>query len=188
MRLLKQALAVLATAVVIAMFVALVTPKTAHALAATMVQVVNTSASPVPSVDVNTPAEEPFQTILCKSAGSFSGDCSTPENFAVPSTTTDGLTVKRLVIENVSGECGVGGTTQIQAMAVSTFVSENTVNGETQAVALITVPPAVVPGAVMFNGPTRMYADPGATVGLLPYVSGIDLICGVFVNGHLITK
>jgi hypothetical protein len=48
MKLLKQAMAVLGTVVVIAAVVALVTPKTAHAIVATAVQVVNTAASPIP--------------------------------------------------------------------------------------------------------------------------------------------
>jgi hypothetical protein len=50
MTLLKQALAVLGTVVVIAMIVVLVTPKTAHAIVATFVQVVNTPSQPVPTV------------------------------------------------------------------------------------------------------------------------------------------
>jgi hypothetical protein len=56
MRLLKQAMAVLGTVVVIAAVVALVTPKTAHAIVATAVQVVNTSANPVPVASVSIPA------------------------------------------------------------------------------------------------------------------------------------
>jgi hypothetical protein len=49
MRLLKQAMAVLGTVVVIAVLVAVVTPKTAHAVVATMVQVVNLPSQSVPT-------------------------------------------------------------------------------------------------------------------------------------------
>lgn len=49
MKLLKQAMALLGSVVVIAVLVALVTPKTAHALVATLVQVVNTPSQPVPT-------------------------------------------------------------------------------------------------------------------------------------------
>ena len=50
MKLLKQAMAVLGTVVVIAVIVVLVTPKTAHALVATLVQVENTPTTAVPTV------------------------------------------------------------------------------------------------------------------------------------------
>jgi hypothetical protein len=49
MRLLKRALAVLGTVVLIATIAALVTPKTAHAVVATLVQVQNGPANPVPT-------------------------------------------------------------------------------------------------------------------------------------------
>jgi len=150
--------------------------------------VVNTSVNPVPILDVNTSAKEPFQTLLCNAGGSFSGSCPEPVQFVVPSMTTDNLPVKRLVIENVSGICSQGATTQVEAMAVSTFVNENTVNNVSQALALITVLPGVSPAAPTFNGTTRLYADPGATVGLLTYTAGVDSSCTVFVNGYLITK
>jgi hypothetical protein len=58
MRLLKQALTVLGTVVVIAIIAALVTPQTAHAIIATAVQVVNTSANPVPVVSGDNPARQ----------------------------------------------------------------------------------------------------------------------------------
>ena len=60
MKLLKQAMAVLGTVVVIAMIVALVTPKTAHAIVATAVYVMNTPNvnvvnTPLPTQVTNTP-------------------------------------------------------------------------------------------------------------------------------------
>jgi len=52
-------------AVVLAGFIlALVAPKTAHALAATLVQVTNTISNPVPNQDVDQPARAPFQTTV----------------------------------------------------------------------------------------------------------------------------
>ena len=51
MKLLKQAFAALGVVMLIAIFVVLVTPKATHAIVATLVQVVNTSANPVPVVN-----------------------------------------------------------------------------------------------------------------------------------------
>ena len=149
--------------------------------------VVNTSLNPVPILDVNTSAEEPFQTFLCFNSGSFSGvPCPVPVSIVVPSMTTDNLQVKRLVIENVSGYCQLGPTTQVQAMAVSVRpLNENTVNNVSQAIALFT--PAA-PTFTAFNGTTRLYADPGANLGLLGFIGGNDYFCTVFVNGYFITK
>jgi hypothetical protein len=58
MRLLKQAVAVLGSVVVITVIVALVTPKTAHAVIATAVQVVNSVANPAGTEDVSRAASQ----------------------------------------------------------------------------------------------------------------------------------
>jgi hypothetical protein len=94
MKLLKQALAVLGTVVVIAVLVALVTPKTAHAVIATAVQVVNTSAQAVPVKDVDAPGRNVFQLEL------FPG----LNGFTVP-TTVNNQNVQALVITEVAGRC-----------------------------------------------------------------------------------
>jgi hypothetical protein len=60
MRLLKQAMAVLGTVVVIAAIAALVTPKMAHAIIATAVQVVNGPGNPVPITTTDNPGLHPF--------------------------------------------------------------------------------------------------------------------------------
>jgi hypothetical protein len=60
MKLLKQAMAVLGTVVVIAALVAVVTPKAVHAVVATFVQVVNTPSQPVPIKDVQSQFGSPF--------------------------------------------------------------------------------------------------------------------------------
>jgi hypothetical protein len=50
---------------------AVIAPKAAHAIAATAVQVVNTSSSPVPNLDVERNARVPYQS-------SVGGGCTTP--------------------------------------------------------------------------------------------------------------
>jgi hypothetical protein len=70
MKLLKQALAVLGTVVVIAVFAALVTPKTAHAIVATLVDVVNTTANPAITQDTSKQASQ-IVTLYCPSTASL---------------------------------------------------------------------------------------------------------------------
>jgi len=101
MKLLKQAMAVLGTVVVIAIIAALVTPKTAHALVATFVQVVNTPTSAVPTMQA--PAAAQLYQSICFgtfSGGGFAASCSFPsvpagktlfvESFSVISETKNG--------------------------------------------------------------------------------------------------
>lgn len=191
MRLLKRALAVLGAFVVVAAIAAVVAPKAARGIAAALVQVTNTSANPVPNLDVNTPAEQPFETIICTATGVFAGVCASnePIAFVVPSTTTDGATVKRLVIENVSGSCATGATTQILGMGIDTTIGENTVNGVSSVQTLV---PNLSPSPgkpAVFGQAARLYADPGAIVAMEPFVGGgTDLICGANINGYLVTK
>jgi hypothetical protein len=190
-RLLKRALAVLGAFVVVAAIAAVVVPDAARGIAAALVQVTNTSANPVPNLDVNTPAEQPFETILCTSVGVFAGECpsSEPSEFVVPSTTTDGATVKRLVIENVSGSCAIGATTQVLGMGIDTTIGENTVNGLSTVQTLVPVLGSSPGKGAVYGQAARLYADPGAIVGMEPFVGGsTDLICGANVNGYLVTK
>lgn len=87
--------------------VTMLAPRTVHAITATLVQVVNNSASPVPTVD----AGLRFAAALCVVNGSISSGanfCLPPTNvatFVVPNTTSAGTPVRRLVVDNVSGYC-----------------------------------------------------------------------------------
>lgn len=79
MKVLKQALGVLGTVVVIAIIAALVTPKTAHALVGAFVQVVNTPTNAVPTIQA--PAAAKLYQAFCGgvySPGSFDAICSFP--------------------------------------------------------------------------------------------------------------
>lgn len=94
MRLLKQALAVLGTVVVIAVIAAVVTPKTAHAIVATAVQVVNTTSQPVPML-----AADALNAFDVRGTCSFSvTGCEVIPIYSVPAG-------KIAVIEMVSGAC-----------------------------------------------------------------------------------
>lgn len=98
MRLLKQALTVLGTVVVVAIIAALVVPKTAHAIVATAVQVVNTAATPVPvSSDGRNVVRLNFigQSFSSFSENGVMNDANTLMPYTVPAG-------KRLVIDSVS--------------------------------------------------------------------------------------
>ena len=92
MKLLKQAMAVLGTVVVITIIAALVTPKTAHAIVSTMVQVVNTTANPASTLDADTATRTPYQVTMSHVCS------STPCTFTFPAAPAG----TRLIIENVS--------------------------------------------------------------------------------------
>ncbi len=103
----KRHLFIALTFVLAAATFAVLTPRAVHAITATLVQVMNTSANPVPTAD----AAIRFQTALCQTAGTVGpaaiGNCSLNGaiSFVVPTTTSTGLTVKRLSVDNVSGFC-----------------------------------------------------------------------------------
>ncbi len=170
----------------------LVAPKAVHAAVAALVEVANTPANPVPNADVNAPGEEPLQTVLCNNVG-FLSCGTTPSSFVVPATTSDGLGVKRLVIEYVAVTCVNTGVSQLQAV-LTTSTSANLVNG---SIFLVSIPLPLTPSAPGTTGapgaslPMRAYADPGSTVTAesAGSFSGppIGAVCNFGVIGRLIT-
>jgi hypothetical protein len=199
MRLLKQAMAVLGSVVVIAVIAALVTPRTAHAIIATAVQVVNTASQPVPNRDVDNPAKEPFQANMCIDAGTQFGNCrlgGLPGFVQVPTTTTDNAVVKRLVIEYVDAVCFVNGSGLITAWGLSITVNENVQNvqsglpsGELVHDFLPQLAPGS-PGPLLISQQTRLYADPGTVVGSsIADTAGVTgYQCQGTITGHLVTQ
>jgi|SRR5580658_3354639 hypothetical protein len=76
-----------------AALLAVVAPKAAHAVTATLVEVVNTRSTPVPNQDVDAPARHPYQASCYTSGTTPEGiSCQMP---AVPPNT-------ELVVQNVS--------------------------------------------------------------------------------------
>ena len=85
----------------------MLTPRVVHAITAALVQVVNTSANPVPVTD----AGSRFQAAVCNITGAIA-NAVTPafcvggqSTFVVPTTTSTGATVKQLIVDQVSGFC-----------------------------------------------------------------------------------
>jgi hypothetical protein len=215
MNVMKQAMAVLGTVVVIATIVALVAPKTAHAIVATAVQVVNTSANPIPTPRSATR----FQAALCNVTGPVAtayGVCPPPTNtatFTVPTATSTGAPVKRLIVDNVSGFCSNYTTSSLIIKAVrlrGQFAADSVPNGNsffTHYVPMIGDPysyvndPALGPpiGGVpendyAFGQVTNFALNPGDTVSLDVWYffqsanTSADWDCVARVEGYLVTQ
>jgi hypothetical protein len=187
----KLAFLAAACALLIATF-SIIGPRAVKAAVSTLVQVVNTPANPVPNADVNAPGEEPFQTALCLTVPG--GSCpSLPFNFVVPATTSDGLTVKRLVIEQMNAACTITGTASHIQTYMPTLTNENQVNGEAYVGATYLPLSPSSPGnssVLVSSLAARAYADPGTTVQ--PYLFGdfgvsSSLTCTYNVAGYFLT-
>ena len=187
-------------------------PKAAHALVATLVQVTNTSANPVPTSD----AAVRFQTAVC----AVTGPVSTATNFCAPNSTTfvvptvtsGGAAVKRLVLENVSGFCSNFDNSSLVMQAVrlrGQFVPDSVPNGLTSFTHYV---PIVAPAHSYINEPgapfpysshpesdytygeTAHFAyNPGDTVSLEAFFSytgagAVDYFCISRAEGYLVTQ
>jgi hypothetical protein len=93
MKLTRSTLTVAASLSLAVISLSLLAPKTVHALAATLVQVANTSTNPVISQDVDSPGRIPYyQTAYCSNLG---GNVCAANFNAVPANT-------RLVVQYIS--------------------------------------------------------------------------------------
>jgi hypothetical protein len=207
---LKQALTALGSLMVVAIGVTLIAPKTVHAVVAAAVQIMNTSANPVPTYDSGTR----FQADVCDAVGpvstayNFCGT-NTSVTFVVPTTTSSGATVKRLIVDNVSGYCSSFNNPTIFIKTVrlaANFVPDSVPNGETTAVHYIPIVAPTysyvnVPGGVLGNVPETDYTygqtthfsfNPGDTVTLgyeywWPGGGSADASCLARIDGMLAT-
>ena len=196
MKLTRRILMGLGSFALVAAFLIFLAPKTAHAVVAALVQVTNTPTNPVPTADVNAPGDEPFQTQICLAfpAGSFPCSSGTiPESFAVPTVTSDGLTVKRLVVENISGFCFVGGSQTINLVQLEFSTFANSINSIEEESLVQTSTSIGSTGLSHVSFPTPVYADPGSfvTVGAFNYgetpTATNTAGCDYNIIGHLVT-
>jgi hypothetical protein len=164
MRNLKSALMGAGGVVAAAFILTILAPRAAHAVAAALVQVTNTSANPIPNRDQDNPAQQPFQLLAQPDTrGTGSNQQATFVN--VPAG-------KRLVIEYVSAAIAAG----------SGRVTLETTAGGTLA-AWYFLPQPVGPGTRVFL-PTRIYADPGSLA--LVIVDGANTQADVELSGHFV--
>jgi|SRR5215469_16512899 len=181
-------------------------PRIAHAITATLVQVVNTGSNPVPTADGGTY----FEANVCHQRGS-STDCapsgSGPDHFVVPLTTSAGAAVKRLVIEHVSGICSTYNNTLILGPAFyGGFAPDSAPNGSGALAHYISIPPTsgnnyvnspsnIQESDYLFSQPTHFVFNPGDNVGEIVWFSfndanniHQDLYCSSSLEGHLETQ
>ncbi len=130
----KRHLFIALTFVLAAATFAVLTPRAVHAITATLVQVMNTSANPVPTAE----SSVRFQAAICTGSGVVStavGTCPAGQNtFVVPNITSSGATVKRLVVESVSGICSTYGNSNLfikSVLLTSQFVPDSVTNTNT---------------------------------------------------------
>jgi len=152
---------------------AIIGPRTAHALVATLVQVTNTTANPVPTQDVNRSASQ-IVALFCGTSGqqceqilvSSAGVTYIP--FSVPAD-------QNLVITNIEINCnGTGGTAYFNLGVVTsgspTFIDEWTVPNA----ALATAEFNLGPGHVIPSG--------------FAVLARSNNVTNVFVRGYLTTN
>jgi hypothetical protein len=139
--------------------------------------VAKTTTSPVQVRDVGNPTRHAFQTSLCAHVGS--GCAPEPTSFAVPAG-------QRLVLEYVSGTCGIGSTIQF---FIPTLLM--TVGGVTTFQPLHAVPVlGPQPGSRFdISQQMRAYADPGTSVAFqYEVIGGDDIVaCDVNLSGYLVS-
>ena len=143
-----------------------------------VVEVLSSALAPLFVRNVNEPADEPFQTELCFPPGSdFCQSHDVTSGFTVPTTTDSGQTVRRMVVEYVSGTC-FGGLQYFEAQVHSV------VNGGA-GVRHHVVPVPGEPGWLNIAQQLRIYADPGSTVRISGTTNGLGA-CELAVSGHLV--
>jgi hypothetical protein len=133
MNLPRKALSTLGGILLAALLLAALAPRAARGVAAALVQITNTSADPVPVYDSSTR----FQTDVCSQFGTIAlavNNCgaNNSTSFVVPTVTSSGATVKRLIVDNVSGFCSSYNNPGLFIKAVrlnGNFVPDAVLNG-----------------------------------------------------------
>lgn len=159
------------------------------------VTVQNSTSSPVPGLNVNEPGDQPFRQILCTNLG-VSSCAGFPSSFVVPSTTSTGAPVKRLVVEDVGGECSLLGTASATPPAVNLIGLGTTDVSEHPFLLLPNSSTGSVDNGVVqvFGRATRNYYEPGDTVELVFLYKALSLDpnsgfqCTAQLEGSFVTQ
>jgi hypothetical protein len=162
-------------------------PRTAHAVVAALVNVVNTQANPVPVREANSPDIYPFVLQFCTNPQA-TGECTISGDnnggsTTIPTTTPDNVVVLFADIDNFSSVCFFGSHN-----AADQLVDVFTVFQGNLAEWGFIVPHINTDFATVNQG-TRIYADPGSTInvslnGSIPHAQS----CAVTLSGHLVTR
>ncbi|HXN98146.1 MAG TPA: hypothetical protein VN881_03685 [Candidatus Acidoferrales bacterium] len=172
MNILRKAVTTLGGVFLAALLITALAPRAVRGIAATLVQVTNTSANPVPTVSDD--ANFPYEAQIASDSSGFS------DSFSVPSTTTTGVPVKRLVIEDLNAICGAASPGVVQ-LTLPSSADGNSAGAPLVYAFLVT---STDLGVSFGHAVVRIYADPLAIVS----VSGRTGGCFAIVTGHLETK
>jgi hypothetical protein len=146
----------------------------------------NPATNPVLVRDVDNPANNTFESYVCRSGGSYAGNCSPgSDTVTIPTATNSGAPAKMLVIDNVSGTCSAapgGEIINVQfdipyggyahfLVPITTFSSGSEID-------------------YAFAQETRLYAAPGqpVTVGTQRHTGSPDYYCLLQFTGHFVTQ
>ena len=144
-------------------------------------------AVPPSTIDSDNPANEPFEVGICVQFGALTCPANEPFFITVPTTTPDGRTVNRLVVQAVSGICSITlisgqtsggvGIVNVGAHVGSSFTGHS----------FFPAPALGIAGSADgFSQLTRFYGDPGKTL-FVNFGSLINLdaaSCHVAVSGY----
>lgn len=158
----------------------LAAPRTAHALAATLVQVTNTSANPVINLDVDSAGRNAYASVA---------SCSQGANEFCYATFSPVPAGMRLVVERVSASASLSSGTyvaQLQLSGSGTLPAGGNGNTFFPITPLITLPNSIS-FAQYWNEQTKMYFEPGNQPSVYAYFGsgGADFIT-VNIFGYLV--
>jgi hypothetical protein len=204
---------------ILGLVVTLVPNKDVSAQSPTQVQVVNTPlpvtatvtrmpvvsgrvaiTNPYLSVrDIDNPSNEPFAASLCSGVGQtfpcFLGE-TLPSQFGVPTTTSDGKTVKELVIQYLDGSCGLSPGGVVTSVTLNTQTFHNVISGQSPAIfhfLTLTQNPTITASGqdhiFEWATPTQIFVDPDTPV-IFSVASqvGTNYGCTLNLSGYLVTQ
>ena len=137
---------------------------------------------PVLVRNVDAAARRPFQRQFCDENG-IAGCEPLADWLTVPTATSSGERVQRLVIEYVSGRCSLSGPPGV----VVALGLDTTANGIYARHYFTPVVTEVGFGALA-GQVTRLYADPGTRVQFIAGVNGAYHQCRLAISGHLVVE
>jgi hypothetical protein len=181
MNLIRKAVTALGGIFLAALLIAALAPKAARGIAATLVQVANTTSNPVPNQDVQQPAHHVF-TASCTSSLT-NGSIATCSAGAVPAG-------EEFVIETISFE-GAADATNTRLVPSFSVISA----GSAEVVTLSSIGDdgLLQPRASEFEvtQAARLYADPGFSPNCLVQTKGSNLTVGILftctISGYTVS-
>jgi hypothetical protein len=169
MQIVRRLLVAVGAIALAATVLTLATPKSVHALIATLVQVSNTSANPVPTVATDNPGLQPL--------GNFQFTTAGPPNFTLPVPAG-----KTLVLEEFGVDCAFLTDPLVQT-SIILYVQNSSI------ATVYTFVPEVLGGHIIVTQPVHIYADAGS---YLQIGTGINLTgypglsCSASFSGHYV--